>query len=109
MEWNTFKNTGSIDSYLELVEVENIEKNIAKNQEINKLKKDLSKKDIEELKDKIYFFQHERLVHLFIMLFCLLMLIIFIIFISLIISIFLSFLVSRKIVKLNISSILKED
>ena len=35
--------------------------------------------------------------------------IIFIIFISLIISIFLSFLVSRKIVKLNISSILKED
>ena len=35
--------------------------------------------------------------------------IIFIIFISLIISIFLSFLVSRKIVKLNVSSILKED
>ena len=35
--------------------------------------------------------------------------IIFIIFISLLISIFLSFLVSRKIVKLNVSSILKED
>lgn len=31
MAWNTFKNTGSIDSYLELVEVENIEKNIKKN------------------------------------------------------------------------------
>ena len=42
-------------------------------------KKEISKKDLEELKDKISFFQHERLVHLFIMLFCLLMLIIFII------------------------------
>lgn len=28
MAWNTFKNTGSIDSYLELVQLENIEKNI---------------------------------------------------------------------------------
>ena len=37
-------------------------------------KKEISKKDLEELKDKISFFQHERLVHLFIMLFCLLML-----------------------------------
>ena len=44
----------------------------------NKLKKDITLKDIEELKDKISFFQHERLVHLFIMLFCLLMLIVFI-------------------------------
>lgn len=42
-------------------------------------KKEISKKDLEELKDKISFFQHERLVHLLIMLFCLLMLIIFII------------------------------
>ena len=42
-------------------------------------KKQINKKDLEELKDKISFFQHERLVHLFIMLFCLLMLIIFII------------------------------
>ena len=41
----------------------------------NKLKKDITLKDVEELKDKISFFQHERLVHLFIMLFCLLMLI----------------------------------
>lgn len=31
MAWNTFKNTGSIDSYLELIEVENIEKDIQKN------------------------------------------------------------------------------
>ena len=45
----------------------------------NKLKKDISKKDLEELKDKILFFQHERLVHMFIMLFCLLVLIFFII------------------------------
>lgn len=26
MAWNTFKNTGSIDSYLELVQLENMEK-----------------------------------------------------------------------------------
>lgn len=45
MAWNTFKNTGSIDSYLELVEVENIEKNMEKAQEEND-KKDESKKDI---------------------------------------------------------------
>lgn len=45
MAWNTFKNTGSIDSYLELVEVENLEKNMAKNQEIN-IKEVETKKDI---------------------------------------------------------------
>ena len=28
MAWNTFKNTGDINTYLELVEVENIEKNL---------------------------------------------------------------------------------
>ena len=28
--WNTFKNTGNIDTFLELVEVENVEKNIIK-------------------------------------------------------------------------------
>lgn len=44
MAWNTFKNTGSIDSYLELVEVENIEKNMIKNQELND-------KDAQEKKD----------------------------------------------------------
>ncbi len=35
MAWNTFKNTGNINTYLELVEVENIEKNIEKNKQIN--------------------------------------------------------------------------
>lgn len=30
LAWNTFKNTGDINSYLELVEVENIEKEIEK-------------------------------------------------------------------------------
>ena len=42
MAWNTFKNTGSIDSYLELVEVKNIEQNIEQN----------SKKNIEQRKTK---------------------------------------------------------
>ena len=28
MAWNTFKNTGSIDNFLELMEVENIERNL---------------------------------------------------------------------------------
>ena len=37
MAWNTFKNTGSIDSYLELVKVENIERDLGVN-----LKSDLS-------------------------------------------------------------------
>lgn len=33
--WNTFKNTGDINTFLELVEVENIEKNIINGEEIN--------------------------------------------------------------------------
>lgn len=45
MAWNTFKNTGSIDSYLELVEVENLEKNMAKNKEIKNKEVEI-KKDI---------------------------------------------------------------
>ena len=44
----------------------------------NKLKKEISKNDINELKDKINFFSHERIVHMFIMLFCLFTLIVFI-------------------------------
>ncbi len=28
MAWNTFKNTGSIDSYLELIQLKNIEEDI---------------------------------------------------------------------------------
>ena len=48
MAWNTFKKTGSIDSYLELVELENAEKDILKTEildqditdVVNKEKKD---------------------------------------------------------------------
>ena len=29
--WNTFKNTGDINTFLELIEVENLEKNMNKN------------------------------------------------------------------------------
>ena len=43
----------------------------------NKLKKDIKQKDIEELKDKITFFSHERIVHMFIMLFCIFFLLLF--------------------------------
>ena len=32
LAWNTFKNTGNIDTYLELVEVENIQKNLKVNE-----------------------------------------------------------------------------
>lgn len=35
--WNTFKNTGSIDSYLELAKVENIERNMEKSKETKEL------------------------------------------------------------------------
>ena len=45
----------------------------------NKLKKEITKNDLNELKDKINFFSHERIVHMFIMLFCILILLIFII------------------------------
>lgn len=31
LAWNTFKNTGNIDTFMEMIEVENIEKNIEKN------------------------------------------------------------------------------
>lgn len=44
LAWNTFKNTGDINSYLELVEVENIEKKIEndllKTEEKNKINTD---------------------------------------------------------------------
>ena len=35
MAWNTFKNTGDINTFLELVEVENLEKNMIKAEEQN--------------------------------------------------------------------------
>lgn len=31
LAWNTFKHTGNIDTFMELIQVENIEKNMAKN------------------------------------------------------------------------------
>lgn len=31
MAWNTFKNTGNINSYLEFIKTENVEKEIEKN------------------------------------------------------------------------------
>ena len=44
LAWNTFKNTGNINTFLELLEVENIEKtfltNVSNNNQINN-KKDL--------------------------------------------------------------------
>ena len=30
LAWNTFKQTGNIDTFMELIQVENIEKNMAK-------------------------------------------------------------------------------
>lgn len=33
--WNTFKNTGDINTFLELVEVENVEKNIIEEEKQN--------------------------------------------------------------------------
>ena len=35
MAWNTFKNTGDINTFLELMEVENIEKNIVEAEQQN--------------------------------------------------------------------------
>lgn len=35
MAWNTFKNTGNINTFLELIELQNIEKNRNSNGEIN--------------------------------------------------------------------------
>ena len=40
MAWNTFKNTGNINTFLELVEVENIEKNMAEAEMQNGYNKD---------------------------------------------------------------------
>lgn len=38
MAWNTFKNTGNINTFLELMELENLEKNIYKNTAENSIK-----------------------------------------------------------------------
>ena len=36
--WTAFKNTGDINAFLELKEIENIEKNIIENKDINDIK-----------------------------------------------------------------------
>ena len=36
--WNAFKNTGDINAFFELKEIENIEKNIIENKDINDIK-----------------------------------------------------------------------
>ena len=36
--WNAFKNTGDINAFLELKEIENIEKNIIERKDINDIK-----------------------------------------------------------------------
>ena len=38
MAWNTFKNTGDINTFLELVEVENVEKDIIKAEQYGNIK-----------------------------------------------------------------------
>ena len=39
MAWNTFKNTGNINTFMELMELENIEKNLRNNIENNNTRK----------------------------------------------------------------------
>ena len=45
MAWNIFKNTGNIDSYLELVELENVEKNITDNGKKEEVKNKIKNKE----------------------------------------------------------------
>ena len=37
--WDTFKNTGDINSFLELVEIENVEKNLEENPQLMEIEK----------------------------------------------------------------------
>ena len=37
LAWNTFKNTGNINTFLELMEVENVEKDLQKNARNNQI------------------------------------------------------------------------
>ena len=48
MAWNTFKNTGNIDTFVELVQLENVEKNITNNISDDSIKV----KEYGEYKDK---------------------------------------------------------
>lgn len=53
LAWNTFKNTGNINSYLEFVEVENMEKKmkqeLLKTEQQNNIKENTIKTDITNL------------------------------------------------------------
>lgn len=46
LAWNTFKKTGNINSYLEFVETENIEKQMEKNLLLTEEKKNISNENI---------------------------------------------------------------
>ena len=48
MAWNTFKNTGNINTYLELLEFENMEKNLLE----NKLENNIKVNEYGDYKDK---------------------------------------------------------
>ncbi|MBP3503247.1 MAG: hypothetical protein J6K42_07260 [Clostridia bacterium] len=48
MAWNTFKNTGNINTFMELIEVENIEKELSK----EKLQKDVKVNEYGEFQNK---------------------------------------------------------
>lgn len=48
MAWNTFKNTGNINTFLELLQFENIEKNLLE----NKLDNNVKVNEYGEYKDK---------------------------------------------------------
>lgn len=37
LAWNTFKNTGNINTFLELMEVENVERDLQKNKHNNQI------------------------------------------------------------------------
>lgn len=49
--WNTFKNTGNINTFLELVEIENVEKNLGKNIEGNIIEAEKQNGNIEVKRD----------------------------------------------------------
>ena len=48
MAWNTFKNTGNIDTFMELIQLESVEKELNK----DKLNDNIQVNDYGELKDQ---------------------------------------------------------
>lgn len=53
LAWNTFKNTGSIDTFLELVEMRNIEENIT-GYVNNNMKEELENGDNQNKRDNYF-------------------------------------------------------